>query len=177
MPLSMPFNQGFIATTIWKYQPKSVLDVGCGFGKYGVIFREYLDVLWERYDKSEWKARIDAVEACDHCITPLHRYIYNTVFIGDARKISIPQHYDLVFMGDVLEHMPKEDGEKLIDKFDTKWILISTPTIMVEQKPYKGNEYEKHEYIWKEEDFKFEKYNVLFIRKIDILLTVMLEKK
>ncbi|MGF9965198.1 hypothetical protein [Bacillus rhizoplanae] len=35
-------------------EPMSILDVGVGFGKYGLLLREALDVPYERYHKHEW---------------------------------------------------------------------------------------------------------------------------
>ena len=31
--------------------PQSILDIGVGFGKYGVLLRESIDIPYERYDK------------------------------------------------------------------------------------------------------------------------------
>lgn len=43
--------------------PRSVLDIGTGFGKYGILCREYLE-LWDgRQQYSDFKRRIDGVEA------------------------------------------------------------------------------------------------------------------
>ena len=43
--------------------PESVLDVGIGFGKYGLLLREVLDVAALRYRREDWHVRIDGVEA------------------------------------------------------------------------------------------------------------------
>jgi hypothetical protein len=43
--------------------PDSVMDIGAGFGKYGVLCREYLE-LWDgRQDYSNFKRRIDGVDS------------------------------------------------------------------------------------------------------------------
>jgi hypothetical protein len=44
-------------------KPESILDIGIGFGKYGVLIRDLLELPNERYDKDLWITRIDGVEA------------------------------------------------------------------------------------------------------------------
>ena len=60
-------------------QPFSVLDVGSGFGKYGVLCREYLE-LWDGRQEYKFIRRIDGVEAFENYITPLHKFIYNNIY-------------------------------------------------------------------------------------------------
>ncbi len=51
-------------------KPKSVLDIGVGFGKYGVLAREYLE-LWDEGKKyNDREIRIDGIEAFEKYITP-----------------------------------------------------------------------------------------------------------
>jgi hypothetical protein len=47
---------------IWDISPTSVLDIGIGFGKWGFLLREYLEVCQGRYQKSEWCIKIDGIE-------------------------------------------------------------------------------------------------------------------
>ena len=68
--------------------PKSVLDVGVGFGKYGVLCREYLE-LWDgRGEYSQFLRRIDGVEVFANYITPLHKYVYDKVYTQDILLAS-----------------------------------------------------------------------------------------
>ena len=42
--------------------PKSLLDIGVGFGKYGFLAREFLE-LWDgREEIGNWTRRIDGIE-------------------------------------------------------------------------------------------------------------------
>ena len=50
MPTSDMHNIVPILTIMQHLQPRSVLDIGCGFGKYGVLLREYLDIWHERLE-------------------------------------------------------------------------------------------------------------------------------
>ena len=102
-------------------KPLKVLDVGTGFGKYGALCREYLD-LWDGRQKYEFATQIDGVEVFKEYITPLHHFVYNNIYndniIAVIRKLEMG--YDLVLLLDVLEHFDKEEGKFLLDKLVVK---------------------------------------------------------
>lgn len=174
----MPYNMSRIAQIVRRVQPRSVLDIGIGFGKFGVIFREYLDILPGRYDKSEWLTRIDGVEVHKPYLTPLHEYIYDNVYETDIWELAWPQHYDLVFMGDVIEHFTKPDALDLLKILRTKLMLISTP-IGVDKKgsSYRGNTHEEHKHIWTLDEFeRLEGWIIRRKGQDNYMLTVLLER-
>ncbi|MBN1424050.1 class I SAM-dependent methyltransferase [Candidatus Fermentibacteria bacterium] len=138
-------------------QPMSVLDIGCGFGKYGVLAREYLE-LWdgrERY--SAWTRRIDAIEAFEPYITPLHRFIYDHVYVGDAVNtlMTLDLSYDLVLLVDVLEHLDRTAGALLLRRAAERGrnMLIATPKNPGEQGAAFENPGEAHRSRWTNDDF------------------------
>lgn len=136
--------------------PNSVLDIGVGFGKYGVLCREYLE-LWDGRQKySEFLRRIDGIEAFEDYITPLHNFVYNHVHIGDVLKLvdKLNFNYDLVLLIDILEHFNKFEGELFLNKLLTKnkGILISTPKKIGNQKDAFGNIYETHKSQWRKQE-------------------------
>ena len=136
--------------------PKSVLDVGVGFGKYGVLCREYLD-LWDgREEYSQFLRRIDGIEAFADYITPLHQYVYDNIYTQDISLVvdNLDYCYDLVLLIDVLEHLNKTDGELLLKKMlvKNKGLLISTPKKVGSQKSAFHNIYETHRSQWTKED-------------------------
>jgi hypothetical protein len=132
MPTSYPENISSIICFIRSLKPKSVLDIGPGFGKYGLLCREYLDI-WNKwvYAKDKWSVRIDCLEAFPDYITPVHKYIYNNIYIGDAIEVipTLKSKYEIALLIDVFEHFTKEEGEKLISnlKKKAKSILIAIP--------------------------------------------------
>jgi hypothetical protein len=124
-------------------QPSSVLDVGAGFGKYGVLCREYLDVFQGRLRSTEWTARIDGIEFYEGCITPLHRFIYNDIHQGDALDVLgeiKTGTYQLALLIDVIEHLDTENGVRLLRECQrvASYSLISTPKRFVAQGPIFG---------------------------------------
>jgi 2-polyprenyl-3-methyl-5-hydroxy-6-metoxy-1,4-benzoquinol methylase len=99
--------------------PKRILDVGCGYGKYGVLLREYLDP----------DPVVDGVEAWEpYVIDHNLRGIYNNVFVMDVCKMpqGVLDTYDMVVMGDVIEHIEKEAAIDLLSRIKG-WVIIATP--------------------------------------------------
>jgi 2-polyprenyl-3-methyl-5-hydroxy-6-metoxy-1,4-benzoquinol methylase len=120
-------------------KPFSVLDVGSGFGKYGVLCREYLE-LWDGRYEYEFLRRIDGVEVFENYITPLHKYIYNNIYTENIINLvnNLDYSYDLVLLIDVLEHFSKEEGISLLNNLlkKNKGVLVSTPKSLVRNKMY-----------------------------------------
>jgi SAM-dependent methyltransferase len=121
-------------------EPANILDIGCGQGTYRNLFLDN-----ESITGSNWVA----VEVWEPYIRKYSlEEKYNRVINQDARQL--PWHelgqWDLVFMGDVLEHMTKEESQALVDSAlnHTKWILISIPIVYLPQGADHGNQYEIH---------------------------------
>ncbi len=158
MPSSFHYQISDIIELILFIKPKSVLDIGVGFGKYGVLSREYLEVFDGESKYNDFKLVIDGIEIFEKYLTKLHEYIYNTIYIGNALDVlpKIDKKYDLILMIDVIEHFSYEDGLRLIQAAleKSRYIIISTPREWMDQGAVFGNEHETHLSIWKAEDFK-----------------------
>ena len=129
----------------------TILDIGPGFGKFGVLCREYADIWQIRYDKESWKTKIDCIEVFENYITPLHKYIYDNIYVGKAEElIHQLDNYDLILVLDVIEHMDKEVGIQFLKncKEKAKTIIVSTPNGHSSQGVVFGNEYEVHRCGW-----------------------------
>lgn len=63
MPTSDHHNINSILSVVTALRPKRILDVGCGFGKYGVLMREYLDVWDERLNPADWRIHLEELRA------------------------------------------------------------------------------------------------------------------
>lgn len=140
--------------------PKSILDIGIGFGKYGFLCREYLDIRLatkepNRYSK--WEIRIDGIEIFTKYITEIQKLIYSNIYFGNALQVidTLPD-YDLILMIDVIEHLEKGTGKFLVAKARKKCsaLIISVPNKLRKQEAVMGNVYEKHISTWAEADFK-----------------------
>ena len=156
MPSSQHYHISKIMDLITIIDPRSVLDVGTGFGKYGILCREYLE-LWDgRQQYSDFKRRIDGVEAFSPYITPLHNYVYDNLYVEDMRELvaKLDYSYDLVLLIDVLEHLSTPDGKLLLERLLSKnlGILVSTPKDPSDQKNAFGNTFETHKSRWTKKD-------------------------
>jgi hypothetical protein len=152
MPTSH-FNQlNEIVELIVLTNPKSILDVGVGFGKYGFLSREYLE-LWNSNKYNNWQRQIDGIEVFKDYLTPVHDFIYNHIYIGDAINIlpTLTTYYDLILLIDVLEHFNYQNGIKLLTecKKRSRNLIISTPKNIGSQTVSFGNPFETHKFQWR----------------------------
>ena len=157
MPSSHHLQINEIVDLIIFTNPKSILDIGVGNGKYGFLSREYLEITGTgTYGTKE--RRIDGVEVFPHYITPLHKEIYSNIYIGNAMDIvpKLDMKYDLILMIDVFEHFTCEDGKILLGNCLQKGrnVIISVPKGSNEQGEIYDNPYEEHKYEWSKKDFK-----------------------
>ena len=157
MPIGCQVALTPVVNLFTSIQPKTVLDIGIGSGTFGLLFREYSDIMAERYDKKDWQIRIDGVEIWDKYLTPSHHHWYDNIYITDLRKFKAPIHYDMVYMGDIIEHFEKEEALALLEaiKTITDNIVLTTPAWFgnPEHDPL-GNPYEHHLSFWNVDDFK-----------------------
>jgi hypothetical protein len=132
--------------------PRVMLDIGVGFGKYGVLAREYLEVWTGTGEYGRWQRRIEGVEAFPKYLTPLHDYIYDRIHVGSALEIvpNLTGPYDLILLIDVIEHFSKLDAERLLAACEciAKNVLIATPRTFYEQEAVFDNPYEEHRSHW-----------------------------
>jgi len=139
-------------------QPASILDVGVGWGKYGALFRMCLESGYANLsDRRNWKIRIDGVEAFPEYIGAIQQAIYNHIFLEPIEQV-LPKlgDYDLIFMGDVIEHFPKEKGRQLLEALLARAqsrLILSTPNGPYSQGDILGNPFERHQSYWEIDDF------------------------
>lgn len=143
MPSSDHRQIPIVVQTYLDLHPESILDIGCGWGKYGLLAREYLrDCPW----MPNWVTvkKVDAVEVFDKYITDIHRKIYDNIYIGDITELEIGE-YDLILLVDVIEHIEKSKALELVENLKRKGkLLIITPKeFMVHPERY-GNKHEEH---------------------------------
>lgn len=119
MPLSIWLGMEDCLQSITERQPSSVLDAGIGFGMWGALLRQYLDVWSGRIQPAEWTTRIDGIEIDEKRVQPHARQLYTEILVGDIRELvprrAAEQAYDVILFGDVIEHLPKDDGHALLD--------------------------------------------------------------
>lgn len=142
MPTSNLHLAPDVITLIDQAHPRTVLDVGPGRGKFGILVREYVPTL----------DSIEAVEAWEPYVTSLLQCIYDFVHVQDVRDMPDDRlaSFDLVLMSEVIEHMPKEDGLALLDRIPGH-VVVTTPEQFFPSVDYPPTE--RHVSHWALEDF------------------------
>jgi SAM-dependent methyltransferase len=141
-------------------RPKSILDIGLGNGKLGFIARDLLDVMYgERYHRSQWRLKLDGIEVFEGYIQDHQRAIYDDIYIGDAFDvIDHIGNYDMIILGDVLEHFDKQQGIAFMDKcvrHANKAVSLFVPLgDGWAQGAIYGNKYETHRSSWHLDELK-----------------------
>ncbi|KAF5078552.1 hypothetical protein DSECCO2_138300 [anaerobic digester metagenome] len=112
-----------------------ILDVGFGSGVYGKLLRAF------------YYQNIDGVDVYDKNIHEMGlNKIYDNIFIENIMDFHF-EHYDLIIMGDVLEHIELESAKELLKGFiedDKCSVLIVSIPYEYEQGELYGNPHEKH---------------------------------
>lgn len=163
-------NISYNIDLVKKLDPKSILDIGVGFGRWGILFREFLEVWGDNNFKGNWKRIIDGVEIFPEYINSYHDFFYNNIFTEDALEFvkKTERTYDLINCGDVIEHFMKPDAVEFINTClnKSKYLLINIPIgAKWEQGEVNNNKHEKHLSVWEVSDFK--KYSNALIKKFN----------
>jgi len=158
MPVSSSIQISDTVAHIIALDPQSVLDVGCGFGLWGFLCREYLDVWNGRVQPHEWQVRIDGIELWEPYIQAHQRALYTDIIVQDIREaLKHLGEYDVIIAGDVIEHLDKPEAEEVLDTLyekARKALLVNIPLTGNWDHPIQyGNPGELHRSQWVVEDF------------------------
>lgn len=134
----MPGNWGYLGEDVKQYliqnydSNSSILDVGCGHGFYYKLLKEHFD-------------KIDAVEIWQPYIeefklTEMYDNVFNTNIIDFEFE-----YYDIIIMGDILEHLSREDAVTVLNRLKNKCkeLLVIVPYYLPQDEVF-GNKYEIH---------------------------------
>lgn len=138
MPGSAIEGKDMVRDFIIRNEVKSVLDIGPGEGTYYHALQDSGII------------QLDGIEAWGPYVNDFSLVDkYNKLIIGDVYYIDWNklQDYDIVLFGDVLEHMPEQQGWDVILRAakQSKWVVISLPIINYPQGvSFDGNWFEAH---------------------------------
>lgn len=134
-------GKGSIVEWLKNESATKILDIGAGHGTYYNLFVNefnlFKDAHWIAVEA--WQPNVDEHKLGER---------YSTVLVEDARTVNWSElrHIDITFMGDVLEHMSKEDAVVLVDKVmqASRIGVISIPVKHWPQGAEGGNPFEIH---------------------------------
>jgi hypothetical protein len=118
-----------------------VLDIGAGPGKWSIL-REHVGVC----DAIEvWQPYIDRFKL---------KTLYDSVKCIDLKNVLDFTEYDVLVLGDVLEHLKHKDAVEVCKRIKEQGVraYLSIPISLCIHGPHDGNPYEAHLYQWKHEE-------------------------
>lgn len=132
----------------------TVLDVGCG-----------KDSPIKSFSKNFYCVGVDAHAPAikQSKQSNIHNEYYNMDIIRISDKFQ-PESFDCVLASDVIEHLRKEDGQKLLDMMENiarKKVIIYTPRGFLPQEVCEGNPYQLHLSGWDVEEMRSRYYNII----------------
>lgn len=137
---------------------EKILDVGFGGGVYGKILKAF------------YYENIDGVDVWGENINEMGlNFIYDNIFIENVLDFEF-DYYDLIIMGDVLEHMSLEDSKTLLNRFingKTSKLFIQVPYMYENHEAWQGNPYEVHIQDEINEEYMEREFPFLELLKID----------
>lgn len=135
----------------------SVLDLGCGArSPISKIKKTFYSVGYDMFPQSVATSKKDHIH---------DTYVRDDVLRADTHFPK--SSFDAVIALDLIEHLPKQDGKKLIDvmsKLAKKKVIIMTPNGFYKQEPYENNPFQVHKSGWKTKDFTSRGFRVYGIR-------------
>src|SRR5437867_6774355 len=120
-----------------------VIDVGCGRGIVGAVVRIYRD-----------PALLIGVDVFEPYIRFCEKLgVYNTLQRQDLRNLPLPyedKSFDLAVSLEVLEHLTKVEGQRLLDELNriSTMVIVSTPNVFFAQPHFDRNPFQEHLSRW-----------------------------
>ncbi len=152
MPISDYRHIPQVLDEVYALQPETVLELGIGFGKWGVLLREVLDAMYGRCRPDQWLRRIWGVDVWEPYRNPMWQ-AYNGVditnFTGGLNEGMTWRRagWDLVLMMDSLEHLPPDEALPFLESLvaNNKHVIVSVPNgLMPQDEAVYGNAHERH---------------------------------
>ena len=139
-----------------KIRGHTVLDVGCGYGKWGFLIKKYF---WITVDGNATSSpRVFGIDKYLPGLNELRKHqVYDGLAWTDAVLLPFgSKEFDTVVATEVIEHIPKDKGALLLSELERvarHCIIISTPATREIRGGLDGlygyNPYEAHVSCWR----------------------------
>ena len=168
MPIGCYALVPHVAHHLCAHRPSRVLDLGIGFGGNGSSVRQWLDL-----GVRPWKTYLVGVEVWADYRNPLWD-LYNLIVVDTIQNYLevCRESFDCILLTDVIEHMEKPEGLRIIDQLRKLLLpggqlLIGTPAEFFEQGAVYGNCHEQHLSAWSQQEFEQLEFQVSVVGRPD----------
>jgi len=108
----------------------SILDVGCGYGKWGFLVKKFF--FCTKNGNAIVEPFVAGIDRHHGNLQGLTRHgVYDLLVRGDATRLSFrDKSFDTVLAFEVIEHLTKADGYKALQEFERiakSCVMLSTP--------------------------------------------------
>ena len=142
---------------------ETLLDVGCGAESPVRLFS----------DKIKRTVGVDADEISIEQSRRLGIHgEYHRMNMLDIGQRFQPKSFDIVLLSDVIEHLKKEEGQRLLEMAESiarKRVIIFTPNGFLEQRPRDHNIYQTHLSGWHPHEMRSRGYRIQGINGLRFL--------
>ena len=148
MPYSNSTYDQLVSEVVREIRPQRVLDVGVGAGKYSRLVRSVSD------------AHLTGIEVHFPYVDQFNLTdLYDEIWVLDVMDLVAHRraiNFDLVILGDVLEHLRRSDGMDLLDYlcYRSGYVIGVYPELYVQEGEPWGNPFEAHISLWTPADFE-----------------------
>lgn len=154
MPIGCSSLVPYLAAELHALQPRSVLDLGCGYGWAGAAVRQWVDG-----GVRPWRTRLVGVEAFAAYRSPQWD-VYDEVVCADlvAWLKANDERWPVVLLLDVVEHFERGAGVEVLALARSRLtsggrLYVGTPAVWFAQDATHGNGLERHRDLWTVADF------------------------
>ncbi|OGA99922.1 MAG: hypothetical protein A3E25_19575 [Burkholderiales bacterium RIFCSPHIGHO2_12_FULL_69_20] len=146
MPGSFPVFDAVVQQLVQRVAPARALDVGTGAGKYGRLLAEFAPAC------QRVGIEVEPGYVAQFGLAGL----YHQLHLADAGawwRDHPDERFDLVLIGDCIEHLPKSQGLDLLNAmvYRCAWLVLLAPEFIV-QPATGGVASEAHVSVWSERD-------------------------
>ena len=148
MPYSSFIFDNAITEIIKLAQPKTFLDLGAGAGKYGSIVKEISPSI----KTTAVEIEKDYIEKFN--LSSLYDQIWNIPVSDIIQPKYFDSNFDVIMVGDILEHLKKSEGVDLLNFliYRCRWIIVEFPHRYLQNAVDRYSS-EAHISVWTESDF------------------------
>lgn len=111
--------------------PDRLLDVGLGFGRWGILAREVCDSERGRIRSENWRTHIEAVTATPNQVEEYHHFFYDQIHVIDPVEYleTITDQWDLIVIDQISRDLPAIRWRRLMDASlqQAAYVLVLTP--------------------------------------------------